>query len=104
MVKKKPRIYSPEFKIKLLKQHLIDKLIVSEICEKNNIKPSLFYKWQNELFASGGLVFENIKPDKIHSKYQKLIQKLENKLTQKNEVLAELMQEYVLLKKEYGEK
>ncbi|MHA2039261.1 MAG: transposase [Promethearchaeota archaeon] len=103
MGKKNHRNYSPEFKVKLLRKHLVDKVTVSSICEENNIKPSLFYKWQNELFNSGNLIFENIKPDKIHCRYQKQIQSLENKLVKKNEVLAELMQEYVSLKKEYGE-
>jgi len=103
MSKKNHRNYSPELKIKLLKKHLVDKATVSEICEENHIKPSLFYRWQSELFNSGNLIFENIKPDNIHSSYQKQIQKLENKLAKKNEVLVELMEEHVKLKKEYGE-
>lgn len=59
----------------------------------------MFYRWQSELFNSGNLIFENIKPDNIHSSYQKQIQKLENKLAKKNEVLVELMEEHVKLKK-----
>lgn len=103
MGKKNHRNYTPEFKIQLLKKHLVEKVTVSAICEENHIKPSLFYRWQNDLFAMGKLIFENIKPDKIHGQYQKQLQDLSNKLSQKNEVLAELMQEYVNLKKEYGE-
>jgi len=103
MSKKNHRNYAPEFKIKLLKKHLVDKATVSEICEENHIKPSLFYRWQSDLFSMGRLVFENIQPNKIHSQYQKQIQTLSIKLAQKNEVLAELMQEYVNLKKEHGE-
>ena len=103
MKKKTYKNYSSELKVKLLRNHLVDKKTVSTICEENNIKPSLFYKWQSDLFRLGSLAFESIKPDKIHSKYQKQIQKLEVKLTQKNEVLAELMQEYVTLKKALGE-
>jgi len=29
----------------VLKSHLMDQTPVSEICEKFNIKPSLFYTW-----------------------------------------------------------
>ncbi len=39
----------------------------------------------------------------ISNRRDRKIQQLETKLTQKNEVLAELMQEYVQLKKELGE-
>jgi len=83
MSKRNHRNYNPEFKINLLKKHLVDKVAVSTICEENHIKSSLFYRWQGELFSSGNLIFENIKPNNIHSRYQKQIQKLENKLAQK---------------------
>ena len=103
MSKRTNRIYSPAFKIKLLRKHLADKISVSLLCEEHKIKPSLFYKWQNDLFNNGDVVFENLKADKIHNHYQKQLEGLKNKLTNKNEVLAELMQEYVNLKKELGE-
>lgn len=103
MSKKKLRQHTPEFKIKVLKAHLLDKIPVSTVCEKYAVKPSLFYKWQQELFLQGGLVFQSDKPNKINEQYQKKIDKLETKLSEKNEVLAELMQEYVSLKKTFGE-
>lgn len=103
MSKKTPRQHTAEFKIKVLKAHLVDKIAVSTVCEKYAVKPSLFYKWQQELFLQGGVVFQSNKPDKIHEQYQKKINTLESKLSEKNEVLAELMQEYVSLKKTLGE-
>src|SRR5579871_1854782 len=99
MSKKDRRQHSPELKIKVLKAHLVEQIPVSEVCEKFSIKPSLFYKWQQELFAQGELVFRPNKPNKAHEQYQKKIKFLENKLSQKNEVLGELMQEYITLKK-----
>ena len=103
MNKKTYRNYSAELKVKLLRSHLIDKKAVSDICEENSLKPSLFYKWQNDLFRLGSLVFETTNPNKVHAQYKKQIERLESKLTKKNEVLAELMQDYVALKKEFGE-
>ena len=97
MVKRTNRTYSPEFKIKLLREHLIDKAPVSSLCEKHQVKPSLFYKWQNDLFGNGDVVFKNAKADKLHSHYQKQVLTLQKKLANKNEVLAELMQDYVNL-------
>ena len=102
-MKRSQRKYKPEFKLKLLRRHLQDNVPISSLCEENNIKPSLFYKWQSELFKSGHIVFSNFKPDKIHLNYQKQIQSLEKKLVKKNDALAELVQEYIILKKEYGE-
>jgi transposase-like protein len=103
MKRKNHRNYSPDFKIKLLRKHLIDKISVSVICEENHIKPSLFYKWQNELFKNGNLIFENNKSSNINNKYQKQIEFLKNKLNNKNEILSELMEEHINLKKGFGE-
>ena len=55
---KKRKKHSAEFKINLLKRHLIDGESVSCVCEETAVKPSLFYTWQKELFTSGQLVFE----------------------------------------------
>jgi transposase len=101
MSKKKHRLHSPGFKINVLKTHLVDQKSVSEVCEKYEIKPSLFYKWQKELFSEGELVFQG-KQNKLHECYEKRIKYLEKKLTQKNDILAELMEEYVTLKKTFG--
>lgn len=96
------RKHSPEFKMTVLKSHWVEHIPVSTLCEKYEIKPCLFYKWQQELFAQGALVFQSNKPTQIHDQYQKKIKSLENKLHEKNDVLAELMQEYVTLKKIVG--
>jgi transposase len=103
MSKRTHRQHSAEFKMKVLKTHLADQMPVSEVCEKYGIKPSVYYKWQQELFAQGGLIFQANKPNKIHEQYQKKIKSLENKLLEKNNVLAELTQEYISLKKGFGE-
>lgn len=103
MHNKKHRAHSPVFKVKVLRKHLIDKVPVSEVCEEHDIKPSVFYSWQKELFDRCAVVFESNKANASHTKYQQQIKKLESKLSQKNEVLAELMEEHIKLKKEYGE-
>jgi transposase len=96
------RYLSGEEKIKLLRRHLIEKLPVSKICEEAEIKPNLFYRWQEQLFTNGSQAFEG-KQRNERSEEQERIEKLENKIRQKDEVLAELMVEHVALKKELGE-
>ena len=103
MTKRTHRKYNAEYKLKLLKEHLVNQVSVSELCEKENLKPSLFYKWQQELFKNGQLVFEGQKRVKHQDSYQRKIASLEAKLREKDEVLAEVMQEYVTLKKTRGE-
>ena len=91
-------------KIKLLKKHFIDKLPISEICEGAKIPPGTFYLWQRELFDRGGDIFELGRRGKkrLDASEQK-IAALEAKLAQKNEVIAELLQETIKLKKLNGE-
>lgn len=103
MQKKTYRSHSPELKIKVLRRHIMDKVPVSELCEEHDIKPSVFYSWQKDLFERGAVVFNSGKKGRPQeNKQQKRIHQLEAKLTQKNEVLAELMQEHINLKKEFG--
>ena len=99
------RYFTPEQKVALLRLHLLEKKPVSDICQENNLAVNLFYLWQKQLFENGTATFENTGkrrkagPD---AKDQK-IAALEDKLQRKNEVLAELMEEHVQLKKELGE-
>jgi len=76
------RKYTPEFKMRLLKEHLINKISVSDICEQHGIKPSLFYVWQKDLFDQGGVIFEKPKSNKpAIDKQQAKINALQEKLT-----------------------
>jgi transposase len=44
------RHYSAEQKIAILREHLIEQVPVSELCEKHHIHPTLFYQWQKTNF------------------------------------------------------
>jgi transposase-like protein len=101
----KRKHYSAPEKVAILRLHLLEKKPVSDLCDEHGINPTLFYRWQKEFFENGAVAFEQTgrrrKADQ-EGKDRK-IAVLESKLQQKNEVLAELMQEYVQLKKELGE-
>jgi transposase-like protein len=98
------RHFTPEQKVTLLREHLVDKVPVSDICEKHGITVTLFYSWQKLFFENGTAAFT------VHDKRRKAatdakdrkIVALEEKLQRKNEVLAELMEEHVQLKKALG--
>ena len=101
----KRKHYSAQDKVAILRLHLLEKKPVSDLCDQYGMHPSQFFRWQKEFFENGAAAFENNgkrRPADQEVKDRK-IAALESKLQQKNEVLAELMQEYVQLKKERGE-
>jgi len=101
-LKKERRHWSAEEKTKLLRRHLIEKIPVSKICEEARVAPSLFHRWQEQLFLNAHLALQDMRTPE-RNKEQHRIEKLESKIRQKDEVLAELMAEHISLKKELGE-
>ena len=101
-MKKKRNNYPPEEKVAILKRHLVDKVPVSDLCDELGLNPNVFYGWQKQLFENGAAAFQRTRKRQVDPRDQK-IDKLQAKIAQKNEVLAELMEEHVQLKKELGE-
>jgi transposase len=98
------RHFTPQEKVAILKRHLLEKVPVSNLCDEYGIAPNLFYRWQKELFDNGHAAFDNGRKAKaVEDAKDHKIQQLEAKLQRKNEVLGELMEEHVQLKKELGE-
>ncbi len=101
MTKKPRKQYTPAEKIKILKKHLVDHIPVSEVCDQFQIAPSMFYKWQQLLFENGSSAFERKKPHRESADQQK-IHDLEARLFQKDNVIAEITQEFIAAKKKNG--
>jgi transposase-like protein len=101
-LKRERRNWSAEEKIKLLRRHLIERMPISRICEEAQLAPSLFHRWQEQLFQNAAMALESRRAAERHPE-QERIEKLEQRLRQRDEVLAELMAEHVALKKEFGE-
>jgi transposase len=99
------RHFTPEQKVAVLRLHLLEKKPVSDICQEHNLSVNLFYLWQKQFFENGTAAFENSgKRGKADTDAKdRQIAALQDKLRVKNEVLAELMEEHVQLKKELGE-
>jgi transposase-like protein len=104
MNEKRKHYTAPE-KVAILRLHLLEKKPVSDLCDQYGIHPTLFYRWQKEFFENGATAFEQTgrRRKVVEEVKDRKIAALEGKLQQKNEVLAELMQEYGQLKKELGE-
>ena len=98
----KRRNFTPRQKVQMLRQHLLENKPVSDVCDEHGINPVQFYRWQKLFFEKGELAFEKSQDQKTVS-LEKQIVKLTQKLTVKNEVLSELMEAHVALKKNLGE-
>lgn len=101
-MRKQRKNYSPQEKVALLKRHLVDRVPVSDLCDQHGLQPNLFYRWQKEFFENGSAAFEK-QQSALNKAEQKKIEQLEAKLRNKNDVLSELMEEHVKLKKALGE-
>ena len=101
---KQRRHFAGTEKVAILKRHLIDKIPISDLCDELGLYPNQVYGWLKEFFENGHAAFDNGRKAKaVEDAKDRQIQQLQAKLTRKNEVLAELMEEHTLLKKELGE-
>lgn len=98
---KRPRRYfSPQDKLAALRRHLVEKTPISDLCDELGIQPTLLYQWQKQLFENGAAAFA---ASARKDGQDKRIARLEEKLRDRNEVVAELMEDHVRLKKELGD-
>lgn len=103
----KRKFLTPEQKIAIVREHLLEGVPVSALVDKHKIHAVQFYQWQKLLFEQGAVVFER-KPNAHNVRRQESakdekIEQLEAKIKNKNDVMAELLEEHIKLKKELGE-
>lgn len=100
-MKRTRRKFSGQEKVAILRRHLLEHVPISEVCEQAGIQPTQFYEWQKRFFENGATAFAPA--GKQQDPAAKRVAALEAKLQKKNEVLGELMEEHVKLKKDLGE-
>lgn len=110
---RKRRHFSDDQKAAVVRRHLGDKVPVSDLADEYQVQPSLIYLWVKQVLDQAERAFRQ--PDRRRGraardpKDQKIaalearVARQEAKLTQKNEVIAELMEENVRAKKSVGE-
>ena len=109
---KNRRKFSAEQKAEIVRRHLKDKTPISTLAEELSLQPTQIYQWVALVLEQAARVFEKNENGKHSSpkaaqktadlKDQK-IKRLEAKLVDKNEVIAELMEENVKAKKANGD-
>jgi transposase len=101
MSQKPRKHYTPLEKVAILREHLLEGKAVSEVCERHELQPTVFYAWQKQFFENGAAAFER-RNKRAEETKDRAIAALQEKLAKKNEVIAELMEENVQSKKALG--
>jgi transposase len=98
------RQFSPEQKVQILRQQLLEKKPISEVCAEHSITPTMFYQWQKQFFENGAAAFGEKKHGPVSLKRDAAkVAALEAKLEQKNVTIGEIMTELIAVKKSLGE-
>ena len=54
-MRKNRKHYSAQEKVSILRKRLLDKVPVSELCDEYGLQPTVFYRWQKQLFEQAEL-------------------------------------------------
>lgn len=80
---------------------------MSDVCDEYQIQPSVIYEWLSKAMAHLDAALDAATPrnaiNRQERKHEAKITDLENKLSKKDQVIAELSEEYVTLKKSLGD-
>lgn len=99
---RKRRYFKAEDKVAMVRRHLIEKIPVSQLCEDHDLKPNQYYTWQKQFFERGEAAFQS-STDPEQKQLERENAKLKDKLQKKDEIIAEVAEAFVTLKKELGE-
>ena len=95
--------YPPKKKVEILREHLKNKMSVSEVCEKYDIHPNMFYKWEKQLFERALDLFSGEPRGNGKNKETTEVKKLKDRVQKKDEVISWLTEENINLKKTFGD-
>lgn len=96
------RTFSSEEKLKMVMAVIHDGKAVSDVAQESSVHPNLILKWKKEFLENAVSVFDRHRPDITEKAQQQKIEALEAKLKKKDEVIAEIAEENMMLKKNSG--
>jgi transposase len=100
--RKRRKNYSGAEKAAIVREHLLEKVPISDLCDRHGIQPSQFYAWQKQLFEQAAKAFER-GPNGRERELERKIKQLEERGRKRDEVIVEITHELVKAKKEAGE-
>jgi len=90
------RRYSPEERIRIVLEGLRGEDSIAELCRKEGINPNLYYRWSKEFLEAGK---KRLAGDTAREATSDEVKSLRAEMAQLKEVVAELLMENRLLKK-----
>ena len=101
--KRQRRQFTPEVKATILRRHLADKVPVSDLCDEYQIQPTLFYLWQRHALEHLSAALTEGRTARSQapaaSAERARIVALEARVAKKDQIIAEVSEEYLALKK-----
>jgi transposase-like protein len=95
------RHFSAEQKAAILREHLVDRVSVSDLCDRHGLKPTVFYRWQKDLFESLPAFFE-LRVEGRGGALERENEALRARLAHKDRVIAQIMEDFIEAKKTLG--
>ena len=92
------RFYKPEEKLRIVLEGLSGTIQISELCRKYDIKPARFYNWKEKLLQSSQIFDDRGRKPNIDEK----IRSKDEEIARLKDVIAEITQENLALKKKIG--
>ena len=92
---------APKEKVGTICRHLLDGVTVSDLCDEHGLHSTVYERWQQEFFEGGAAAFAKESSWQITQLNRRLAD-AEEQLGRKNEVRAEVMEEYLRCKKDGG--
>jgi transposase len=84
--------------VAILRLHLLEHTPISDPYDQHSIHPTMFYRWRKEFFENCSAALEP-RSRRAGDAKDRRIALLEQELQRKHEVLSELMEEHIKLKK-----
>ena len=100
---KSRRKFTAEQKAAILREHLIEKASVADLCDKHGLQPTVFYRWQKEMMENLVGLFERRDRASKSKRLEEQVTALREKLARKDTIIAEIMEDFVAVKKTLGE-
>lgn len=97
----KKKRYTSEEKTMILREHLENQIPISELSERYGVHPNAIYTWKKQMFEASSQQFGGKKKsnDKSLQRAEQRIKELEKTLSQRESLIAELVEDNIKLKK-----
>ena len=98
------RNFTAEQKAQIVRRHLAGKELVSALADEFGLQPTQIHTWVHQVLAQAERAFERPASNgRVENAKDRKLEALQARLVQKNEVIAELLEDNVRTKKELGE-